>query len=217
VTTRSSRAPDTSATGEISAAISHQPIHSTPPANSREWTAAKFEKSVRTRGRTGDEKLLAVFDVLDDVINRADREARSFLEALAAPGGGNTGQHDIDLMLQLRALVSTLTDEAEIVDRPSFALAWRVLMQGSIATAANGDLGAARSARSMAEVLIAVHHPAVLDRAEAFDWAGVDFALEDILDEYAVNIPAPGGSAATEAGNTPLLTEDDYRLARSDG
>lgn len=195
--------------------LGHESIHSDVPVNTREWTAAKFETSVRNRGRTPEERLLAVFDVLDDIINRADREARSFLTALAAPGAGNTGQHDIDLMLELRKFVSRLTTEAHTRDPDEFTRSWRVLTQGAIATAANGDLTAARSARAMADDLIRRHRP--LDTARAItdlSNVGFDVDLEDSIDEYEASRLGKGTRWIRPAADSaPLLSEDDYALA----
>jgi hypothetical protein len=39
-------------------------------------------------------------------------------------------------------------------DTESFARSWHILMKGSIVSAAEGDLGAARRGRAMAQLLI---------------------------------------------------------------
>lgn len=54
----------------------------------------------------------------------------------------------------IRSIVRDLAEEAGLRDPASFARSWHILMKGSIVSAAEGDLEAARRAQGMARQLI---------------------------------------------------------------
>jgi hypothetical protein len=54
----------------------------------------------------------------------------------------------------IRTVVRTLAEEAGLSDVDAFARSWHILMKGSIVSAAEGDVDAARRARAMAAALI---------------------------------------------------------------
>jgi hypothetical protein len=68
--------------------------------------------------------------------------------------GHPTGKACVDYLENIRAVVRGLADEAGLRDTDDFARAWHILMKGSIISAAEGDLDAAKRARSMARSLI---------------------------------------------------------------
>jgi len=119
------------------------------------WTKDIIEAEAMRRGSNPEERLLAIFDVLDEWFHRDDFEAGSFIKVLLElgpkhPAGGASVLH----LEQLRAIVRRLAEEAGLRDTESFARSWHILMEGSIVVAAEGDLEAARRAKAMARRLI---------------------------------------------------------------
>jgi len=119
------------------------------------WTKDIIEAEAMRRGSNPEERLLAIFDVLDEWFHRDDFEAGSFIKVLLElgpkhPAGGASVLH----LEQLRAIARRLAEEAGLRDTESFARSWHILMEGSIVVAAEGDLEAARRAKAMARLLI---------------------------------------------------------------
>ncbi len=119
------------------------------------WTKDMIEAGAMRRGSNPEERLLAIFDVLDEWFHRDDFEAGSFIKVLLElgpehPAGGASVRH----LEQLRAIVRRLAEEAGLCDTDSFAHSWHILMQGSIVVAAEGDAQAARRGKAMARLLI---------------------------------------------------------------
>jgi AcrR family transcriptional regulator len=119
------------------------------------WTKDLIEGGAMRRGSNPEERLLAIFDVLDEWFHRDDFEAGSFIKVLLElgpehPAGGASVRH----LEQLRAIARHLAEEAGLRDTESFARSWHILMEGSIVVAAEGDVEAARRGKSMARMLI---------------------------------------------------------------
>ena len=119
------------------------------------WTKDLIEAGAMRRGSNPEERLLAIFDVLDEWFHRDDFEAGSFIKVLLElgpehPAGGASVRH----LEQLRAIARNLADEAGLRDTASFARSWHILIQGSIVVAAEGDTQAAQRGKSMARQLI---------------------------------------------------------------
>ena len=119
------------------------------------WTREFVEAGAEARGATPEEQLLAIFDVFDEWFRREDFEACSFINVMLEmgtehPAGGASVRH----LQNIRSIVCRLAEEAGLRDPQSFAHSWHILMKGSIVAAAEGDVEAARRARSMAGLLI---------------------------------------------------------------
>ena len=119
------------------------------------WTKDIIEAEAMRRGSNPEERLLAIFDVLDEWFHRDDFEAGSFIKVLLElgpnhPAGGASVRH----LEQIRAIVRRLAEEAGLRDTDSFAHSWHILMKGSIVSAAEGDVEAARRGKAMARLLI---------------------------------------------------------------
>lgn len=119
------------------------------------WTKDFVEAGAIRRGSNPEERLLAIFDVLDEWFQREDFEAGSFIKVLLElgpehPAGGASVRH----LEQLRAIVRHLAEEAGLRDTDAFAHSWHILIQGSIVVAAEGDTQAAQRGKSMARLLI---------------------------------------------------------------
>jgi AcrR family transcriptional regulator len=122
------------------------------------WTKDLVEAGAMRRGSNPEERLLAIFDVLDEWFHRDDFEAGSFMRVLLElgpehPAGGASVRH----LEHMRSIVRHLAAEAGLRDIDSFASSWHILMQGSIVVAAEGETQAAQRAKSMARSLIEQH------------------------------------------------------------
>lgn len=116
---------------------------------------------VGQRAGTPEGRLLAIFDVFAEWFAREDYEACSFIRVMFEMGASDpAGQASIDYLMEIRNQIALLAEEAGLDDVDGFARSWRILMAGSIVTAAEGDREAAARARRMGALLIAEHSPA---------------------------------------------------------
>jgi AcrR family transcriptional regulator len=124
----------------------------------RLWTHGYVEAGARHRGQTPEERLLAIFDVFDEWFRSEEFEACSFINVLLELGPRHTvGKASIDYLENIRGVVRSLADEAELRDVESFARSWHILMKGSIISATEGDVDAAKRAQKLAALLIDQH------------------------------------------------------------
>jgi AcrR family transcriptional regulator len=122
------------------------------------WTRGFVEAGARARGKTPEEQLLAIFDVFDGWFRRRDFEACSFINVLLEVGPRHeVGRASIDYLENIRGVVRSLAEEAGLRDVESFARSWHILMKGSIISATEGDVDAAKRAQAMAASLIERH------------------------------------------------------------
>jgi AcrR family transcriptional regulator len=122
------------------------------------WTKDFVEAGAIRLGSNPEERLLAIFDVLDEWFHRDDFEAGSFMRVLLELGpksaaGGASVRH----LEQMRSMVRRLAEEAGLRDTEPFVRSWHILMQGSIVAATEGDTDAARRSKAMARRLIEQH------------------------------------------------------------
>lgn len=122
------------------------------------WTHDLVEAEARKRGSDPEGSLLAIFDVFDEWFRREDFEACSFTNVVLELGSQHpAGDASVEHLHHIRAIVQRFADEAGLRDTESFACSWHILMSGSIVSAAEGDLEAARRGKSMARLLIDAH------------------------------------------------------------
>ncbi|MET9294824.1 helix-turn-helix domain-containing protein [Streptomyces sp. NPDC003077] len=122
------------------------------------WTRGFVEAGARRRGTSGEERLLAIFDVFDEWFHSEDFDACAFINVLLEMGWEHPlGQASITHLENIRSLVRALAEEAGLRDTENFARSWHILMKGSIVSAAEGDAQAARPAQEMARSLIERH------------------------------------------------------------
>jgi len=119
------------------------------------WTRDFVVAEAERRGATPEERLLAIFDVFDEWFHRQDFEACAFINVLLEMGAGHpAGSASILYLERIRGFVRCFADEAGLRDTASFARSWHILMKGSIVSAAEGDIDAARRGKAMARLLI---------------------------------------------------------------
>jgi len=126
------------------------------------WTHGWVETEARKRGTTPEGRLLAIFDLFDEWFRQKDFEACSFIKVLLEM---NDRSHPLCRacaahLENIRSFVRALAQEAGLRDPAGFAHSWGILMRGSIVAAAEGDVEAARRAKSMARLLLDQHRPA---------------------------------------------------------
>jgi AcrR family transcriptional regulator len=124
----------------------------------KQWTVDAIVSEARRRGETPTEQLLAIFDVFGDWFLREDFEACSFINVLLEMGPAHPlGQASIDYLARIRGHVQALAEEAGLQRPGEFARSWHILMKGSIISATEGDMQAAKRAQQMAGWLIEHH------------------------------------------------------------
>lgn len=122
------------------------------------WTHGFVEAGAKKRGQTPEDQLLAIFDVFDGWFRSKDFEACSFINVLLELGPRHeVGKASIDYLENIRDVVRSLAEEAGLRDVESFARSWHILMKGSIISATEGDVDAAKRAQAMAASVIEQH------------------------------------------------------------
>jgi AcrR family transcriptional regulator len=122
------------------------------------WTLGLVEAEARRRGATPEERLLAIFDVLDEWFRSDGFDTCTFVSVLLEMRAGHVlGEASIRHLMNIRTMITQLATEAGLREPEEFACSWHILMKGSIVSAAEGDIEAARRARAMAAGLIDQH------------------------------------------------------------
>ncbi|WP_223885080.1 TetR/AcrR family transcriptional regulator [Nocardia colli] len=122
------------------------------------WTFGLVEQQSSRRGNTAEERLLAIFDVLDDWFGTEGFESCTFINVLLELGPDHpAGRASIAHLGTIRGIVRARAEEAGLRDPDDFARSWHILMKGSIVSATEGDRQAARRAQSMGRTLIDSH------------------------------------------------------------
>ena len=121
------------------------------------WTRGRVEAGARERGATPEEQLLAIFDVFDDWFREEAFDGCSFINVLLEtadlehPVGEASAAH----LETIRGILRVLAEEAGLRDPEGFALKWHILMKGSIVSAGEGDVDAAKRAQEIGRLLLA--------------------------------------------------------------
>jgi AcrR family transcriptional regulator len=123
------------------------------------WTKERVEAQARQRGATPEERLLAIFDVFDEWFHEAGFDGCSFINVLleTADRKHPVGRASVEHLENIRSILSSLAEEAGLRDPEGFARKWHILMKGSIVSAGEGDLDAARRAKSIGRLILAEH------------------------------------------------------------
>jgi AcrR family transcriptional regulator len=118
------------------------------------WTRAWLQAEVMGRASDPKERLLAVFDVFDEWFQRPDFEGCSFVNVMLEHPDPEDPLHQaaVAYLADIREFVALLAREAGIAQPEALAREWHILMKGSIVSAGEGDRGAARRARKLAEL-----------------------------------------------------------------
>ena len=105
------------------------------------------------------DRLLAIFDVFDAWFRKRTFEGCLFVNVLLEFDDRNHPIHLAcrDQLARIRELLIELATEAGIADPDHFARQWHILMKGSIVSAGEGDVEAAKRAQEVARLLLAAH------------------------------------------------------------
>lgn len=138
-------------------------------SSARDRTIAAIETVARERGTTPEERLLAIFDVFDDWFHRDDFEPFSSINVMIEMGAAHPlGTASIEHPVNVRQIVTTLAEQANLREPAEFARSWQILMEGSIISASEGDTHAAKRSQNMACALIREHREVVGAARERF-------------------------------------------------
>jgi hypothetical protein len=115
------------------------------------WLQAEVERLAGTE----QDRVLAVFDALDEWFRRPDFECRSFINTLLGIAGveatKRTTLRDFGVV---RATLEGYADEAGATNPREISHQLQILMMGAIVSAGRGDGEAATRARALAELLL---------------------------------------------------------------
>jgi AcrR family transcriptional regulator len=119
-----------------------------------EWADGESER----RGSTPEQQLLAIFDLFDEWFHSDDFEGCSFINVLLEMGAEHpAGSACVKHLENIRAVIRQRAERAGFRAPEKFALAWHILMKGSIIQAGEGDLDASKRVKPLARLLIDQH------------------------------------------------------------
>jgi AcrR family transcriptional regulator len=127
------------------------------------WTFGFVASRSQELAQDPEEQLLAIFDVFDDWFRHTETfEGCSFVNVLLEMGADHpAGKASIRHLENLRNMLRERADRAGLRGTDEFARSWHSLMNGSIISASEGDLDAAKRAQNMARTLIEQHRDQV--------------------------------------------------------
>jgi AcrR family transcriptional regulator len=116
------------------------------------WLKAEIER----RGSSPEERILAVFDALDDWFHQSSYEGCLLINTLLESHDrhGRIWAAATEKLANIHALLRGLAHEAGLRDPDGFAHEIQMLMFGSIISALNGHTKSARQAHSVAQLLL---------------------------------------------------------------
>jgi AcrR family transcriptional regulator len=120
------------------------------------WTRDWLHAEASSRGETGAERMLAIFDVFDEWFRKPDFEGCTFVNVLLEyddqdhPIRHATAEH----LATIRGMVRGFAADAGVSDPEAVAWQWHILMKGSIVAAGQGDVSAAQRAQALGRLLL---------------------------------------------------------------
>ncbi|MEA2274997.1 MAG: hypothetical protein QOI98_3705 [Solirubrobacteraceae bacterium] len=125
-------------------------------ARGKRWARDWLFTEINERASAPRERLLTIFDVLDEWFHSDDYESCALIGTLLEVRDRADAIHQettrqLDL---IRAVVQDLAEQAGAQDPEAASYQLQVLMMGAIVSATRGDLDAARRAREPAELLM---------------------------------------------------------------
>jgi AcrR family transcriptional regulator len=119
------------------------------------WTRDWLEAEIKRRATSPEDRLMAIFDVFDGWFHKRSFEGCSFINVLLeSKVDSPVRKAAIVHLAKIRAIVQGLAEEANLSEPEKFAQAWHMLMKGSIISAGEGNLNAAREAKHAAQLII---------------------------------------------------------------
>jgi AcrR family transcriptional regulator len=126
------------------------------------WTREWLQADVERRATDPAERLLAIFDVFDGWFRRDDFEGCTFVKVVQeVPDPADpVNRAGVAHLENIRDFLRGLARGARVADPDDFARKWHILMKGSIVSAGEGDVDAARRAQDVGRLLLAQELPA---------------------------------------------------------
>lgn len=123
----------------------------------RLWTRGWLQHEVEQRASDPQQRLLAIFDVLEEWFRRSDFEGCSFINVMLASADPSDPVHRAGTayLAGVRTFLEEQARRAGIPDVDDFARSWHILMNGAIVAASEGDRQAAARAKAMGLALLA--------------------------------------------------------------
>ena len=120
------------------------------------WTQGWLERVSLDGGDTPEARILAIFDAFDEWFRQEAYRGCLFtnVSVEARGGAGPLGAAAATRLRDVREFIGSLAAEAGVADPDEVAFRVQILLLGAIIQAVNGDLGAARSAREVAALLL---------------------------------------------------------------
>jgi AcrR family transcriptional regulator len=120
------------------------------------WTRGWLQAGVERRARRPEDRMLALFDLLDEWFHRDDFESCAFARTLLEffKRRGTIYDPTVRHLEVVRAVIEEYAEQAGVRKPADVAYQTQILMLGAIVSATRGDLKAARRARGVAELLL---------------------------------------------------------------
>lgn len=121
------------------------------------WTREWLQDEVSRRASTPAERMLAIFDVFGEWFERGHLEGCTFINTMIE---FESVDHPVRLasvqyLANIRTFLRELATATGVEDPDGLARKWHILMKGSIISAMEGDVMAARRSREIGELLLA--------------------------------------------------------------
>ena len=120
------------------------------------WTEGWVQAETARRATDPAERLLAIFDIFDEWFRQPGFEGCTFVNLLLEVTDRDNPVHQAsrDHLRVIREFLRHLAEAAGVADPETFARQWHILLKGSIVSAGEGDVDAARAARLVGELLL---------------------------------------------------------------
>ena len=120
------------------------------------WTQGWVQAEIASRTTDPADQLLAIFDIFDEWFHQAGYEGCTFVNMLLEVTDHDNPIHQAsrDHLRIIREFLQGLAEAAGVADPETFARQWHILLKGSIVSAAEGDVDAARAARQVGALLL---------------------------------------------------------------
>ena len=122
----------------------------------RRWTHEWLEAQTERLAPRPQDRLLFMFDALDEWFHRSDYEGCSFINTLLEISDLDSPIHQdaVRRLAVIREILERYAEEAGLPDPTGMSYQLQILMMGAIVSAGKGDLVAARRARELAAPLL---------------------------------------------------------------
>ena len=120
------------------------------------WTHGWLERVSRDGGDTPEAKILAIFDAFDDWFRQEAYRGCLFTNVSIEARGeeGPLGATAAARLSDIRQFIASVAEDGGVADPAEFAARIQMLLLGAIIQALNGVVGAALSAREVAQLML---------------------------------------------------------------